>query len=721
MIQGIQVIKRDNRVKSFDFNRIQTAVEKAYLDVYQHMSFTNIGNEAKEMDEVFKNIAVAIGKEGKLRFTVEEIQDIIIKVLKDINDEVAKAYSDFREQRNIARDSKMELIKEVSGLLDNSNVDVLKENSNKQSQLASTQRDLIAGEVSKYIAKTSMIPKHLIEAHKRGEIKIHDLDYFLQPIYNCELVNLKDMLMNGTVINKKRIRKPKSLRTAMTLATQIAAQVASCTYGGQTISLSHLAPFVRISYEKIKKKYDNMNLPIDDIRKEDLVLQELRDEIKDSVQTFNYQVSTIMTTNGQAPFISVCMYLNEDPEYVEETVLLVEEFLKQRIAGMENEFGVIATQTFPKLLYFLDENNTYPGSKYFWLTELAAKCTAIRMNPDYISVKKMKELVGYAFPPMGCRAFLSPFWDKEGNPIFYGRGNLGVCTINLPHVALSSGGDLNKFWDLLDERLELAREVGELRYNKLKGVKASVAPILWQHGAIARLRHDQDITDAINERGFTVTIGYSGIYETVKYLTGKSHTSEKGFKLAQQIMKHLRATCEIYKEKQPHLRFALYGTPQESTTGWFSERLRQQFGDIEDITTKGWITNSYHVDIREEIDAFNKLNIESELQKYSTGGAVSYIETTNMQKNTDAIMQVIQHIYETIIYAEINFESDVCGKCGYTGVMDNDPETLNWVCPQCKNDDQMTLSVVRRTCGYLGETEWTDGRKLDILNRVKHL
>ena len=721
MIQGIQVIKRDNRVKSFDFNRIQTAVEKAYLDVYQHMSFTNIGNEAKEMDEVFKNIAVAIGKEGKLRFTVEEIQDIIIKVLKDINDEVAKAYSDFREQRNIARDSKMELIKEVSGLLDNSNVDVLKENSNKQSQLASTQRDLIAGEVSKYIAKTSMIPKHLIEAHKRGEIKIHDLDYFLQPIYNCELVNLKDMLMNGTVINKKRIRKPKSLRTAMTLATQIAAQVASCTYGGQTISLSHLAPFVRISYEKIKKKYDNMNLPIDDIRKEDLVLQELRDEIKDSVQTFNYQVSTIMTTNGQAPFISVCMYLNEDPEYVEETVLLVEEFLKQRIAGMENEFGVIATQTFPKLLYFLDENNTYPGSKYFWLTELAAKCTAIRMNPDYISVKKMKELVGYAFPPMGCRAFLSPFWDKEGNPIFYGRGNLGVCTINLPHVALSSGGDLNKFWDLLDERLELAREVGELRYNKLKGVKASVAPILWQHGAIARLRHDQDITDAINERGFTVTIGYSGIYETVKYLTGESHTSEKGFKLAQQIMKHLRATCEIYKEKQPHLRFALYGTPQESTTGWFSERLRQQFGDIEDITTKGWITNSYHVDIREEIDAFNKLNIESELQKYSTGGAVSYIETTNMQKNTDAIMQVIQHIYETIIYAEINFESDVCGKCGYTGVMDNDPETLNWVCPQCKNDDQMTLSVVRRTCGYLGETEWTDGRKLDILNRVKHL
>ena len=721
MIQGIQVIKRDNRVKSFDFNRIQTAVEKAYLDVYQHMSFTNIGEETKEMDIVFKEIAVAIGKEGKLRFTVEEIQDIIIKVLRGINPDVAKAYFDFREQRNIARDSKMSLIKEISGLLDATNQEVLKENSNKQSQLASTQRDLIAGEVSKYIALTKMIPKRLIEAHKRGEIKIHDLDYFLQPIYNCELVNLKDMLMNGTVINKKKIRKPKSLRTAMTLATQIAAQVASCTYGGQTISLSHLAPFVRISYEKIKNKYDNMNLPITEGHKHELVIQELRDEVKDSVQTFNYQVSTIMTTNGQAPFISVCMYLNEDPEYIEETVLLIEEFLKQRIAGMKNEFGVVATQTFPKLLYFLDENNTYPGSKYFWLTELAAKCTAIRMNPDYISVKKMKELVGYAFPPMGCRAFLSPFWDKDGNPIFYGRGNLGVCTINLPHVALSSGGDIDKFWEILEERLQLAREVGALRYDKMKGVKASVAPILWQHGAIARLRHDQDITDAINERGFTVTVGYSGVYETVKYLTGESHTSDKGFELAEKIMRYLRQRCDDFKNDQPHLRFALYGTPQESTTGWFSEKLKSQFGEIKDITDKGWITNSYHVDIREEIDAFTKLNVESELQKYSTGGAVSYIETTNMQKNTDAIMQVIQHIYETIIYAEINFESDVCGKCGYEGTMDNDPETLNWICPNCGNDDQMTLSVVRRTCGYLGETEWTDGRKLDILNRVKHL
>ena len=428
-----------------------------------------------------------------------------------------------------------------------------------------------------------------------------------------------------------------------------------------------------------------------------------------------------MTTNGQSPFISVCMYISENPEYEEETVMLIEEFLKQRIAGIKNEYGVVATQTFPKLLYFLDENNTYEGSEYYWLTELAAKSTSIRMNPDYISVKKMKELVGYAFPCMGCRAFLSPFNDKDGKPIFYGRGNLGVCTINLPHAALSSGGDLDKFWKILGERLEMAREVGEIRYNKMKGVKASVAPIIWQHGAIARLNHDEDIIKAIDERGFTVTIGYSGVYETVKYLIGESHTSPKGFALAKEIMSYMRDRCELFKKEQPHLRFALYGTPQESTTGWFNDALRREFGDIDDITNKGWITNSYHVDIREDIDAFEKLTFESKLQRYSTGGAVSYVETYNMQKNVDAVIQLIQHIYETIIYAEINFESDVCGKCKYEGVMKNDPETLEWVCPNCGNRDQSTLSVVRRTCGYLGETEWTDGRKLDILNRVKHL
>ena len=617
--------------------------------------------------------------------------------------------------------SENELIDAVCGLLDFTNQDVLTENANKQSQLVSTQRDLMAGEVSKYISKTKILPRHLVEAHDRGEIKIHDLDYYLNSTYNCELINLEDMLQNGTVINKKMIEKPKSLRTAMTLVTQIAAQVASCTYGGQTISLSHIAPFVRISKEKITKKYKKMNLPIDDGYLQALINKELEDEIRDAVQTFNYQVSTLMTTNGQSPFISVCMYISENPEYEYETVQLIEEFLKQRIAGMKNEYGVVATQTFPKLLYFLDENNTYPGSEYYWLTKLAAKSTALRMNPDVISVKKMKELHGYAFPPMGCRAFLSVFKDENDKAIFYGRGNLGVCSVNLPYAALESGGDVRKFFKIMDEKLELARQVCELRSEKLRGVKASIAPILWQHGAISRLGPDDDILKAVDERGFTVTIGYSGLYETVKYLTGKSHTTEEGFKLAEHIMRYLRDKLANFKINQPHLRFALYGTPQESTTGWFSEKLRARFGDVPDITDKGWITNSYHVDIREEIDAFEKLNIEGKLQRYSTGGAVSYVETHPLHNNVGAVLKLYEHMYETIIYSEINFESDVCGVCKYSGIMDNDPETLDWVCPVCGNRDQTKLSVVRRTCGYLGETTWTKGRKLDILNRIKHL
>lgn len=717
----INVIKRDGRVKPLDLKRIQTAVESAYLEVYGDTDIRNVDAEEREIQQILMEVIKYIYKTKLTTLEVEDIQDIVIMCISLRNKKVADAYARYREERTLARDSKMHLIKEISGLMDNTNLDVLNENSNKQSQLASTQRDLIAGEVSKYIARTKMIPKHLIAAHDSGIIKIHDLDYYLQPIYNCELVNLKDMFENGTVINKKLIEPPKSLMTAMTISTQIAAQVTSSTYGGQTMSLTHLAPFVRVSMEKLVKKYRDMNLNETEDRISEFIQRDLKKEIKDAVQTFNYQISTLMTTNGQAPFESICMYLLEDPEYVFETSLLIAEFLRQRIAGMKNEYGVVATQTFPKLIYFLDENNAYPGSEFFWLTELAVKATSIRMNPDYVSVKKMKELTGYAFPPMGCRAFLSPFINKDGEAIFYGRGNLGVTTINLPHAALSAGGDIIKFWELLDERLELCRQMCELRYEKLRGVKASVAPILWQHGAISRLNADDDIIKAIDERGFTVTIGYSGIYETVKCLLGESHTTKAGFYLAESIMKYLRDKLEEFKKNQPHLRFALYGTPQESTTGWFSDNLKKTFGDIPDITDKGWITNSYHVDIREEIDAFRKLDIESVLQNYSTGGAVSYIETHNMQKNTDAIMKVVQHIYETIMYAELNFESDVCGACKYEGTMDNDPETLDWVCPNCGNRNQQTLSVVRRTCGYLGETYWTDGRKKDILNRVKHL
>lgn len=711
------IMKRDGRTKLYDQRRIINAIHAAYLE------YCAAKDEYVQVDmgACLSSIFTRIDNLDEDPINVETIQDIVVEELYKTNYELAECYNDYRIKRSVYRNSKNELLDAVVGLLDFTNEDILTENSNKQAQLVSTQRDLMAGEVSKYISRTKLIPQHLIKAHDNGEIKIHDLDYFLNSSYNCELVNLDDMLQNGTVINKKMIEKPKSLRTAMTIVTQIAAQVASCTYGGQTVSLSHIAPFVRISQERITKKYENMNLPVSQDRLDELIQKELRDEIRDAVQTFNYQVSTLMTTNGQSPFISVCMYISEKPEYEKETVMLIEEFLKQRIDGMKNEYGVVATQTFPKLLYFLDENNTYPGSEYYWLTKLAAKSTALRMNPDIISVKKMKELHGYAFPPMGCRAFLSVFNDKNGEAIFYGRGNLGVCSINLPYAALESGGDLDKFWELLNGKLELARQVCELRYEKMRGVKASVAPILWQHGAISRLNPDDDILKAIDERGFTVTIGYSGLYETVKYLTGKSHTSEEGFELAEKIMRTMRDALDNYKLEQPHLRFALYGTPQESTTGWFSDKLKARFGVIEDITDKGWITNSYHVDIRERIDAFEKLDIESELQRYSTGGAVSYIETNPMHNNVDAILALYEHMYETIIYSEINFESDVCGVCKYTGTMDNDPETLDWVCPVCGNRDQTKLSVVRRTCGYLGETTWTKGRKLDIINRVKHL
>lgn len=716
----LRVIKRDGRIKDFDFNRIQDVIEKAYKSVYgtdiemdDHV--VDFDCLIMELEDIFSNYT------NDSMLSVESIQDIIIKSIKKHNPVVAKAYSGYRKLRTDIRESNGQLLSSVRKIIDYTNKEVLTENSNKQSQLQSTQRDLIAGEVSKVIAR-HQIPEHVMDAHNEGIIKIHDLDYYMQGIYNCELVNLKDMLQNGTVINKKKIHKPKSLRTAMTLATQIAAQVSSSSYGGQTMSLSHLAPFVRISEDKIRTKYNNSKIMFsnnDD--REEFIQEELKSEIRDSVQTFNYQISTIMTTNGQAPFISLAMYLNEEPEYVKETSMLIEEFLRQRIDGMENENGVVATQTFPKLLYFLDENNTYQGSEYFWLTELAAKSSALRMNPDYISVKKMNEIYGHAFPPMGCRAFLSPFKDASGEWIFYGRGNLGVQTINLPLVALKSGGNMQSFKNELNKALDICKSMCELRYDKLKGIKASSAPILWQHGAISRLDSDDYITKAIDERGFTVTIGYSGIYETVKYLTGQSHTEPEGFNMAKAIMVYLEDKCEEFKKELPHLRFALYGTPQESTTGWFHDKIKDQFGVIENITDKGWITNSYHVDIRENIDAFMKLDIESELQKHSKGGAVSYVETYNMSKNIPAVLQLVQYMYETIIYAEVNFESDICGSCHYTGAMTLNRDTFEWECPNCGNHDQESLSVVRRTCGYLGETEWTDARKLDIVNRVKHL
>ena len=576
---------------------------------------------------------------------------------------------------------------------------------------------MIAGEVSKIIAKNYMIPPHIVQANEMGAIKIHDLDYYVNGIYNCELINLDDMLQNGTVINKKMIRKPKSLRTAMTVATQISAQVSSCTYGGQTMTLSHLAPFVRIEKERIKREL------IEDLGEFDgidgVIMKRLRREIKHSVQLFNYQISTISGTNGQTPFVSLAMYISENPEYEEETAMLIEEFLKQRIEGIENEFGVKTSQTFPKLLYFLDENNTYEGSKYYYLTELSALSTAKRLSPDYISVKVMKELYGTAYPCMGCRAFLTPVQREDGSFDMYGRGNLGVTTVSLPHAALTSKGDKKHFFEILERRLDLCKEMGILRYEKMKGVKAKSAPILWQHGAIARLNPEDEVIKAIDERNFTVTIGYIGLHETVKYMTGKTLIEEEGRLFAIEVMQFMNA----YKDKakqETGLLFALYGTPSESTAGYFSDKLKEQFGVVEDISDKGYLINSYHIDIKQPINAFEKLKREQEFAQYSLGGTITYIEIENMTHNIPVVVQLLQFMYENNIYAEINTESDVCSTCGFDGVMAVGDD-LKWYCPQCGENNQDKLSVIRRTCGYISETKWCGSRMLDIVNRVKHL
>ena len=718
------VIKRDGRVKQYEEERVLKALDRAYQDVYHEIISKEHSNAKEKILKDKANIlsdyreSIQIVNEEKV--SVEVIQDILVNIIKRYDPYLSKEYQRYREERTEARGSDTQLLTSIKGIIDNTNKSVITENANKKAVLQSTQRDLIAGEVSKAIAKQT-IPKHIMDLHKKGVIHLHDLDYWMQGIINCDLVNLKDMLQNGTVISNKKINKPNSIGTAITIATQIAAQVASSQYGGQTMSLSHLAPFVKISEDKLIKKYYNRFPNVDKEILDNYVSEDLKLEIKAAVQTFNYQINTIMTTNGQSPFQSLSMYINEEPGLEKYTVMLIEEFLKQRIEGIENEFGIKTSQTFPKLLYFLDENNTYEGSEYYWLTELAVKSTSKRMNPDYISVKKMKENIGFAFPVMGCRAMLSPFENKNGEYEFYGRGNLGVQTINLPYLALESKGNYDMFMKKLDEIFEICVQSCQLRYDKLRGVKAESAPILWQHGALARLNPEDEILKAIDEKGFTVTVGYVGIYETVKTLTGLSHTTKEGFEVAKKIMMRLEELGNYHKELHPHLRISIYGTPQESTTEKFANALRNNFGYIEGITDKDYVVNSYHVNITEHIDAFSKLKIEGELQEYSKGGAVSYVETFNMEKNTDAVMQLVQFMYENIMYAEINFESDTCGICNFSGVMDNDPDTLDWICPQCGNREQSKLSCIRRTCGYLSENVWTKGRMDDILHRVKHL
>ena len=707
-----KVIKRNGEIVDFNSKKIYSAILRAMKNGSGIVN-TIIAENISTLAELNVNDPA----------TIEEIEKYIYEELISHGEKLtAYAYKNYKEVRADRRNTNA-LEDSVLGLINCTNEEVMTENANKVATLVSTQRDLMAGEVSKHILFNYQLPANIVVAHQSGIIKYHDADYGIQPITNCGLVPLDDLFANGTVINKMKIETPKSLSTAMTLASQVAQIVASCQYGGQTHSISHLAPYVSVSKNKIvqqvKEEAQLVGINYSDDVVELIANQRLKIEIKNAVQTYNYQVNTMNTSNGQTPFITLFMYIGENKEYEEETALLAEEFLKQRLEGMTNEFGIKKTPLFPKILFVLDEDNMHKGSKYYHLKQLAVKCTAHRMNPDYISAKIMKEVYGHVFPCMGCRSFLFPF-EYDGKTQFYGRGNIGVVTLNLPDVALSSGGNIDEFWAILDNRLEnIVKPALEYRYNSLKNVKASVAPFLWQHGVYGRLNPDDSIMKSINGRGFSVSIGYTGLYETVKYLTGEDQTEGEGKKLALEIMCKLKEKADEWKETTG-IGFSIYGTPSESSTHWFSRKLKERFGLVEGITDKDWVTNSYHIDITKEIDAFSKLSIEARLQKYSTGGAISYVEVPNMTKNLEALEIIIDHIYENNIYAEINTENDHCGKCGYDGAIGVD-ENMNWTCPQCGNTDLNSLSVIRRTCGYLGENVWNKGRKADILNRVKHI
>lgn len=637
----------------------------------------------------------------------------------------AKSYEDFKTLRKYQKQT-MDTDDAIMQLLYNNNDELQNENSNKNSLIASTQRDLVAGEISKSIARRKLLPPDIVHAHDEGIIHEHDLDYYLQNIHNCDLINLKDMLDNGTVINNTLIESPHTFKTAATITTQIVAQVSSSQYGGQTFSTSHLAPYVRKSYEKFKKEAENflsdIKMPKGKKREkiEQIAWERTKADVRDGVQTIQYQLNTLMTTNGQAPFVSIAMYLNEDPEYIKENALIIEEILKQRYEGVKDEQGHYVSPAFPKLLYFLDENNTYEGSEYFYLTQLAAKCSAKRLVPDYISVKVMKKNTGYVFPCMGCRSFLSPYLDENNEPKFYGRFNMGVVSINLPDAGLSAYGDLDLFWEILDERLELCKKALLLRVEKLKGTTTDTAPILWEYGALARLPKGSKI-DSLLENGYaTLSLGYHGIYECVQALIGESNTTEEGEKLALEIMNHLKNKVDEWKAETGY-GFGLYGSPAESLTYKFARTTKNRFGEIPNVTDKLYMTNSYHVNVTEKIDAFSKLAFESQFQKISSGGCISYVEVPNMNDNISAVIQIIQFIYENIQYAEINTKSDLCENCGFDGEILIDPDKLDWYCPNCGCTDHRKLHVTRRTCGYLGSNFFNKGKTQEINERVVHL
>lgn len=719
------VIKRNGEKVPFDSHKIYDAVLKAFNEVFPTHCDSNKVNSKLVATRVCERIVEDV-------MSVEDIQDIVEDVLMGYDKAVAKAYITYRYKRELSRKSHS-TDDEILSIIDYTNEEVKEENSNKNPRIIPTQRDYIAGTVSKDLTQRVFLPKDIVDAHNEGILHFHDSDYFIQKCFNCDLINLEDMLQNGTVISGTMIEKPHSFATACTIATQIIAQVASSQYGGQSISVSHLAPFVQVSREKIRKEVEEdlalaTGSPFADKSIiNNIVEKRVREEIKRGVQTIQYQVVTLLTTNGQAPFITVFMYLGEvnDPQTKSDLALIIEEIINQRYQGVKNEKGVWITPAFPKLIYVLEEDNIHEDSPYYYLTKLAAKCSAKRLVPDYISEKKMKELKeGNCFPVMGCRSALTPWKDENGNYKFYGRFNKGVVTINLVDVACSSGKDMDKFWKIFDERLELCHQALLYRYKRLKGTTSDVAPILWQHGAIARLEKGETIDRLLVGGYSTISLGYAGLCECVRYMTGKSHTDPEATPFAVEIMKHMNDKCAEWN-KQLNLGFGLYGTPLESTTYKFAKCLQKRFGIIEGVTDKNYITNSYHIHVTEKINAFDKLAFESQFQSLSTGGAISYCEIPNIQNNIPAVLEIIKFIYDNIMYAEINTKSDYCQVCGYDGeikiVTDEKSGKLVWECPNCGNRDENKLNVARRTCGYIGSNFWNAGRTQEIKERVVHL
>ena len=732
----MKIIKRNGSEADFDLNKIVVAVSKA--------------NAACRKEELTQSQIVEIAEYVEFKMSkanralsVEEIQDIVEnQIMAQGAFEVARLYVKYRYNRSLIRKANT-TDNQILSLIECNNEEVKQENSNKNPTVNSVQRDYMAGEVSKDITKRILLPQDIVDAHEQGLIHFHDADYFAQHMHNCDLVNLEDMLQNGTVISETMIEKPHSFSTACNIATQIIAQVASSQYGGQSISLSHLAPFVDVSRKKIKKQVeseiDELGISMTEEQIVKLTEKRLRDEVSRGVQTIQYQVVTLLTTNGQAPFVTVFMYLNEakNEQEKKDLALIIEETLKQRIQGVKNEDGVWITPAFPKLIYVLEEDNIKEGSPYFYLTELAAKCTAKRMVPDYISEKVMKQLKGDVYTCMGCRSFLTPdrFTDKGIGNIanaknydpskhkYYGRFNQGVVTINLVDVACSSGGDMTKFWKIFDEMLDLCYRALMCRHNRLKGTLSDAAPILWQHGALARLKKGEKIDKLLYDGYSTISLGYAGLYECTKYMTGKSHTDPEGKPFALHVMEHMNEACDKWKQ-ETNIDFSIYGTPLESTTYKFAKCLQKRFGKIPGVTDRNYITNSYHVHVAEKIDAFTKLKFESEFQRLSPGGAISYVEVPNMQNNIPAVLQVMKYIYENIMYAELNTKSDYCQCCGYDGeiqIVENEDGKLIWRCPKCGNEDQDKMNVARRTCGYIGTQFWNQGRTQEIKERVLHL